>query len=240
MIKVPATPAGIPAIRRLIGAGLNINVTLMFAQSVYEQVAEAYVEGLSALVKKGGEPGRVASVASFFVSRIDTLIDNLIDAGPKTRTDSRDGAALKRLRGKVAIANARLVYQCYKEIHRSEQWRVLATKGAQSQRLLWASTSTKNPAYRDVMYVEELIGPDTVDTIPPATLDAFRDHGRPRASLEEGLDEAAATMNTLACVGVSMKEVTDRLLNEGVKTFADSFDNLLATIDHKHRAELYA
>ena len=238
MIKVPATPAGIPAIRELISAGININVTLLFAQSFYEQVAAAYLAGLTALAGRGGELGRVASVASFFVSRIDTAIDNLIAARLETAADPGEQAMLKGLAGKVAIANARLVYQRYQEIYRSEAWSTLAAKGAQTQRLLWASTSTKNPAYRDVLYVEELIGPDTVNTIPPATFDAFRDHGRVRASLESDLGAARDTMAALAKAGISMKEVTDQLTREGVTLFADAFDKLLAAVDKARKAEL--
>ena len=238
MIKVPATQAGIPAIRQLIGEGINVNITLLFAQSFYEQVAEAYIAGLTTLAGQGGELGRVASVASFFVSRIDTAIDSLVAARLKTSTDSGEQALLKSLAGKVAIANAKLVYQRYKEIYRSEAWRSLAAKGAQTQRLLWASTSTKNPAYRDVMYIEELIGPDTVNTVPPATLDAFREHGRPRTSLESDLDDARATMEALAKAGISMKEVTDKLTREAVALFADAFDKLLAAVDKGRKAEL--
>ena len=233
MIKVPATTAGIPAIRQLISEGLNVNVTLLFAVETYESVAEAYLAGLEALAATEGDVGRVASVASFFISRIDTLMDALIAERLKSSQDAMEQATLKGLAGKVAIANAKLTYQRYKEIFAGPRWRALAAKGAQTQRLLWASTSTKNPNYRDVLYVEELIGPDTVDTIPPATFDAFRDHGRPRASLTTELEAAHDEMQMLARTGISMKQVTDRLLDEGVKLFADAFVKLLAAVSQR-------
>jgi len=228
MIKVPATPAGLPAIRQLLEEGLNINITLLFAQSAYEQVAEAFLAALEARAVKGLDISHIASVASFFVSRIDTLIDSQIDEKLKTSTDSSQRALLDGLRGKVAIANARLTYKKYLELFGGRRWKSLASKGAQTQRLLWASTSTKNPKYRDVLYVEELIGADTVDTIPPATFDAFRDHGKLRPSLTENVDAAAKTMADLGKAGLSMKEVTDKLLSDGVKLFADAFTQLLA------------
>src|ERR1700724_1100506 len=227
MIKVPGTKEGLPAIRQLLEEGININITLLFAQSVYEQVAEAFLAALEARVKKGQDISHIASVASFFVSRIDTLIDSQIEAKVKTETDSHKRALLTSLQGKIAIANAKLTYRKYQELVGSARWKALAAKGAQTQRLLWASTSTKNPKYRDVMYVEELIGADTVDTIPPATFDAFRDHGRVRSSLTENLDEAAKTMLALEKAGISMKEVTDKLVVDGVKLFADAFKQLL-------------
>lgn len=227
MIKVPGTKEGLPAIRQLLEEGININITLLFAQSVYEQVAEAYFAALEARVKNGQDISHIASVASFFVSRIDTLVDSQIDAKLKTETDSTKKALLTSLHGKVAIANAKLTYRKYEELVGSARWKALAAKGAQPQRLLWASTSTKNPKYRDVLYVEELIGADTVDTIPPATFDAFRDHGRVRASLIENVDDAAKTMSDLAKAGISMKEVTEKLVVDGVKLFADAFNQLL-------------
>jgi len=227
MIKVPGTKEGLPAIRQLLEEGININITLLFAQSVYEQVAEAFLAALEARVKKGQDISHVASVASFFVSRIDTLIDSQIDAKLKTETDSNKRALLTGLQGKVAIANAKLTYRKYQEIYGTARWKALAAKGAQPQRLLWASTSTKNPKYRDVMYVEELIGKDTVDTIPPATFDAFRDHGRVRPSLTENVEEAAKVMTSLEKAGISMKEVTEKLVVDGVKLFADAFKQLL-------------
>ena len=233
MVKVPGTRDGIPAIRELIGRGININVTLLFAQDVYEQVAAAYIAGLEALVARGGDPSGVASVASFFVSRIDTLIDSLLDAKIKEGKNPSDVPLYQSLHGKVAIANAKLAYEAYGKLFAGPGWQKLASRGAQTQRLLWASTSTKNPKYRDVMYVEELIGPDTVDTIPPATFDAFRDHGHPRASLTEDLDGARKTMADLARAGISIKAVTDQLTDEAVKLFADAFDKLLAAVDNR-------
>jgi transaldolase / glucose-6-phosphate isomerase len=227
MVKVPATPAGIPAIRQLLEDGININITLLFAQSAYEQVAEAYLGALEARVKKGQDVSHIASVASFFVSRIDTLIDSHIETKLKTETDANKKALLSSIEGKVAIANAKLTYKKYQELFGDARWKALAAKGAQTQRLLWASTSTKNPKYRDVLYVEELIGADTVDTIPPATFDAFRDHGKLRASLTENVDEAAKTMANLEKAGISMKEATEKLVADGVKLFADAFHSLL-------------
>ncbi len=233
MVKVPGTAEGIPAVSLLICEGININVTLLFSQQTYEQVAEAYLAGLEEWISRGGDAGRMASVASFFVSRIDTAIDGVVSARLKTSGDPGEQAMLRSLLGKVAIANAKLAYKRYQAIFAGERWRRLAAKGAQPQRLLWASTSTKNPTYRDVLYVEELIGQDTVNTIPPATFNAFRDHGKPRASLTEDVDAAAGIMKTLASVGISMKEVTDKLVVDGVQQFADAFDLLLkATGEH--------
>jgi transaldolase len=227
MIKIPGTEQGLPAIRTLLEEGININITLLFAQWVYEDVAEAFLQALEARAKKGLDISHIASVASFFVSRIDTLIDGQIDAKLKATTDAKQSALLSGLQGRVAIANAKLTYHKYHEIYGGPRWKALAAKGAQTQRLLWASTSTKNPKYRDVLYVEELIGADTVDTIPPATFDAFRDHGRVRASLTENLDDAAKTMLALEKAGISMKEVTDKLVVDGVRLFADAFKQLL-------------
>jgi len=227
MIKVPATPEGIPAIRQLLEDGININITLLFAQSAYEQVAEAFLSALEARVKKGQDVSKIASVASFFVSRIDTLIDGQIEAKLKTETDPKKKELLQSIEGKVAIANAKLTYKKYQELFGGARWKPLAAKGAQTQRLLWASTSTKNPKYRDVLYVEELIGADTVDTIPPATFDAFRDHGKLRNSLTENVDAAAKTMSDLEKAGISMKEATEKLVVDGVKLFAEAFDKLL-------------
>jgi transaldolase/glucose-6-phosphate isomerase len=198
-------------------------------------VAEAYIAGLEYLAEHGGDVSRVASVASFFVSRIDTMIDGQIEGLLKNLPPERDQALLRRVQGKVAIANAKVTYQRYKEIFSGPRWQALAARGAQTQRLLWASTGTKNPAYSDVLYVDELIGPDTVDTIPPATLDAFRNHGKPRASLEENLDGARQTMLDLGRAGISMKAVTDQLTEDGVKLFADAFDKLLAAVEKSAR-----
>ena len=227
MIKVPGTKEGVPAIRQLVEDGLNINITLLFAQSAYEEVAEAYFAALEARAAKGQDVSHLASVASFFVSRIDTLVDSVIDGKLKSEQDAGKRGKLSALQGKIAIANAKLTYRKYQELVGSGRWKALAAKGAQPQRLLWASTSTKNPKYRDVIYVEELIGADTVDTIPPATFDAFREHGRLRQSLTENVDEAVQQMKQLAEVGISMKEVTDKLVVDGVKLFADAFTKLL-------------
>jgi len=230
MIKVPGTAEGLPAIRQLVGEGLNINITLLFAQEVYEEVAEAYIAGLEEFSARGGNLKKIASVASFFISRIDTLVDSMLGARLKGASNAKEEALLKGLLGKVAIANGKLTYQRYQRIFSGPRWQALAAKGAQTQRVLWASTSTKNPAYRDVIYVEELIGPDTVNTMPPATIDAFRDHGRVRNSLTEDVAGAQTVMNDLARAGISIKEVTDKLTDDGVKLFADAFDKLLAAV----------
>src|SRR5581483_2388080 len=231
MIKVPGTAAGLPAIQQLIGEGININVTLLFAQEVYVKVAEAYVAGLEALAARGGDLKKMAGVASFFISRIDTLIDGKLNDKLKGTSDANQQALYKSLLGKVAIANGKLTYQKYQQIFSGPRWEKLAAKGAQTQRVLWASTSTKNPNYRDVIYVEELIGPDTVNTMPPATVDAFRDHGKLRNSLTEDVAGAQKVMDDLAKAGISMKEVTDKLTVDGVKLFADAFDKLLAAVE---------
>jgi transaldolase/glucose-6-phosphate isomerase len=231
MIKIPGTAEGLPAIRQAISEGININVTLLFAQEVYVQVAEAYLAGIEELAARGGNLKKMAGVASFFISRIDTLIDSMLDPKLKSTSDPNQQALLKSLLGKVAIANGKLTYQRYQKIFSGPNWDKLAVKGAQTQRVLWASTSTKNPNYRDVMYVEELIGPDTVDTIPPATIDAFRQHGRVRPSLTEDIPGAQKTMDDLAKAGISMKEVTDKLTVDGVKLFSDAFDKLLAAVE---------
>jgi transaldolase / glucose-6-phosphate isomerase len=237
MIKVPGTAEGLPAIRQLIGEGININVTLLFAQEVYVKVAEAYIAGLEDLAGRGGNLKKMASVASFFISRIDTLVDSKLEEKLKATSDAKQQALLKSLLGKVAIANGKLTYQRYQKIFSGPQWQALAAKGAQTQRVLWASTSTKNPNYRDVMYVEELIGPDTVDTMPPATIDAFRDHGKVRNSLTDDVTGAAKVMDDLARAGVSMKEVTDKLTQDGVKLFADAFEKLLAAVEKNRESK---
>src|SRR5437868_5627179 len=214
MIKVPGTTEGIPAFQQLISEGININVTLLFAQEVYEKVADAYIAGLEQLAAHGGDVSRMASVASFFISRIDTLVDSKINEQLKSNKDPKREELLKSILGKVAIANGKLTYQKYLKIFSGPRWEALAKKGAQTQRVLWASNSTKNPAYRDVIYVEELIGKDTVNTIPPATFDAFRDHGKLRNSLTENVDSAQRTMEDLDRAGISMKGVTDQLTEE--------------------------
>jgi transaldolase/glucose-6-phosphate isomerase len=233
LVKIPATTEGIAAIQQCISEGININVTLLFAQEMYEKVARAYIAGLKKYVAGGGDASHVASVASFFISRIDSMVDAIVKARLKTTSDPKEQAQLRSLLGKVAIANGKLTYQRYKEIFAEAEWKELAKKGAQTQRVLWASTSTKDPSYPDVLYIEELIGPDTVNTIPPQTLEAFRDHGKPKASLEADLDAAQDTMDTLEKVGISMKKVTDDLVTQAVKLFADPFDKLLNTVDAK-------
>jgi transaldolase/glucose-6-phosphate isomerase len=230
MVKVPGTPEGIPAVRELIGRGININITLLFAVPVYEQVAEAYMAGLEAHAAGGGDLARVASVASFFVSRIDTIADARLDDVAKQAPSTECRALARGLEGKVAIANAKLAYQLYKEITAGERWRALAQSGARPQRLLWASTGTKNPKYPDLLYVEELIGPDTVNTVPPATFEAFRQHGRPRASLEEDPGAARDTLAVLEELGISLAEITDKLIEDGVALFAQAFEKLFAAI----------
>lgn len=235
MIKVPASPEGIPVIEQLIGEGINVNVTLIFGLETYERVAVAYIAGLEKLAAKGGDVSKIASVASFFISRIDTVIDSILTARLKTTTDPSEQALVRSVMGKLAIANANLAYQRYKEIFHGERWQALANKCAQTQRVLWASTSTKNPNYRDVIYIEELIGSDTVNTMPPSTLEAFRDHGRLRASLGEDIEAAHDTMERLERLGISMKEITDNLLRDGMRLFADAFDKLLNAVDKKCR-----
>jgi transaldolase len=231
MIKIPGTAEGIPAFQQAISEGININVTLLFAQDVYVKVAEAYIAGLEKFGATGGDVSRIASVASFFISRIDSLVDSIIDTKVKASKDPREREQLQSVMGKVAIANGKQTYQKYEAIFGTDRWKALGAKGAQTQRVLWASTSTKNPAYRDVLYVEEMIGPDTVNTIPPATLDAFRDHGKPRASLTENVASAKQTMENVAKLGISMKEVTDKLTDDGVRLFAEAFDKLLKAVE---------
>ncbi|MEA2853254.1 MAG: transaldolase / glucose-6-phosphate isomerase, partial [Rhodospirillaceae bacterium] len=238
MIKVPATSAGLPAIRQLIADGININITLLFSQQVYEQVVEAYLAGLEQLAAQGGDPGRVASVASFFVSRIDVAVDKLIDERLAQSGAADERAALGAIKGKVAIANAKLAYQRYKRLFAGARWEKLRAKGARVQRLLWASTGTKNKHYSDVLYVEELIAPDTVNTMPPATMDAFRDHGKPRLSLEESIERAEQVMAVLDRAGISIDAVTAKLVEEGVQLFADAFDKLLGAVAGKRAAIL--
>ena len=225
MIKVPATAEGIPAIKTLISEGINVNVTLLFAVEAYEKVAKAYIEGLTAFAAASGDVSKVASVASFFVSRIDVSVDKELEA----KATAGDEKA-KALIGKVAIANAKVAYASFLKVFSGPEWEALAEKGAQKQRLLWASTGTKNKAYKDTIYVEELIGADTVNTIPPATFDAFRDHGLVRASLTENIDQAPQVLSDLSKTGVDFKKITDDLLVDGVKLFATAFDKLLGAV----------
>lgn len=238
MIKVPATPAGIPAIQQLIRSGINVNVTLLFSQAVYEHVAEAYISGLEEYARNGGDIRRVASVASFFVSRMDSAIESLIAIQLKASPDRRQQVLLKSLLGRVAIANAKLAYQRYRTLYQSQRWQLLAKQGAQTQRLLWASTGTKNPQYIDVLYVEELIGSETVNTIPPATLAAFREHGEPAVTLTEDLDAAREVLLNVQESGISLSQVTDQLLEQGVQLFTNAFDQLLSAVEKKRNAVL--
>ena len=240
MVKVPATPEGLPAIEHLIGEGININITLLFSQKVYIEVAKAYIAGLEKLVADGGDPSHVASVASFFVSRIDTAVDKQLDEKIARANDPHEKERLAALKGKVAIANAKLAYQEYKKLFSGARWEKLAAKGAKPQRLLWASTGTKNKEYSDVLYVEELIGANTVNTVPPATLDAFRDHGKLRDSLEENVDEARDVLTELDKSGISLDAITEELVKDGVKLFADAADKLYGAVAHKRATVLGA
>ncbi|HEV2960957.1 MAG TPA: transaldolase, partial [Candidatus Angelobacter sp.] len=233
MIKIPGTPEGVPAIRQLISEGINVNVTLLFSQDAYAKVAEAYIAGLEAAQKAGKDLSKIAGVASFFVSRIDAAVDALIAAKLKTPVTPDQEQLLRSLQGKVAVANAKQAYRLYGTLFAGDRWKKLAAAGAQTQRLLWASTSTKNPAYRDVMYIENLIGADTVNTIPPATLDAFRDHGQVARTLDADMPSADKTMADLEKAGISMREITDKLLVEAIQLFDEAFDKLIAAVDQK-------
>lgn len=228
LIKVPATPEGIPAIRQLIGEGVNVNITLIFSLDAYEQVREAYIAGLEQLAQRGGDLSKVASVASFFVSRVDTAVDNEL-----SRLGGNGSGDLSGLMGQAAVANARLAYRAFQETFGTQRFAALKARGARVQRPLWASTGTKNPAYSDVMYVDSLIGPDTVNTMPDATLEAFLDHGQVSVTVTQGVAEAEQAVNSLENAGVSMSGVTARLLDDGVKAFADSFDQLMGNIEGK-------
>ncbi|MDA0244101.1 MAG: transaldolase [Chloroflexi bacterium] len=219
MIKVPATPAGIPAIQQLIGEGINVNVTLMFNMAHYEAVAEAYIQGVRQLLASGGDPAKVASVASFFVSRVDSAVDGLLPSGSK-------------LAGQAAVANAKVVYERFQELF-GASFAELALAGARPQRLLWASTGTKNPAYADTLYIDELIGPATVNTMPPATMEAFRDHGRVATTLTENVGAAHQLLADLASAGIDLGRVTQQLQDEGVAAFVQSFETLTAAIARK-------
>jgi len=230
MVKIPGTPAGVPAIAASIDKGVNINVTLLFSIEAYKSVAMAFVEGLEKRAARGEPIDRIASVASFFVSRIDTKIDDAIDAGT-------GGDAAKALKGKVAIANAKAAYAWYQDFIRSDRWQALAAKGAMPQRLLWASTGTKNPDYSDVLYLDTLIGRDTVNTVPPKTLDAFRDHGTAAETLTQDLDGAKHVLAEAERLGLDLQGVTETLVEEGVASFSKAFDDLLAAIAAKHPVE---
>ncbi|HJU10337.1 MAG TPA: transaldolase, partial [Candidatus Binataceae bacterium] len=232
MVKVPATPAGLPAIEQLISEGRNINITLMFSLKHYNDVAEAYIRGLEKRAQAGLPLAHVASVASVFVSRVETLVDKRLDEKLKAAPDE----AVAAMRGTAAVANAKLIYQRFKEIFSSDRFNQLRAKGARVQRPLWASTGTKNPAYSDTKYVQELIGPDTVNTMPPATMDAFRDHGEARATLEQGMAEAAEAVHRLQQAGVDLMEIGQELQQEGVELFDKSFADLLNTIETRRTA----
>ena len=231
MIKVPGTAAGAPAIAALVGQGINVNVTLLFGLDAYLAVAEAHLEGLEYLKAHGGDVSEVHGVASFFVSRIDTQIDKEIDRRVKAADSQTE--RLKALRGKVAIANAKVAYRRYQEMTQTPRWKVLAAAGASPQRLLWASTGTKDPAYSDVLYVETLIGPDTVNTMPTKTLEAFKDHGKVSQSLTEDVEGAEEVLAAQARLDLNLDGVTARLVVDGVKSFSDSFDTLLAAVSSK-------
>lgn len=230
MVKVPATAVGFDTIKQLISEGININVTLLFSQASYRKVAEAYIAGLEKRTADGKELGGVASVASFFVSRIDSLVDAQIEEKLKTAR-GEEKTLLESLRGKAAIANAKMAYRIYLEKFSGERWEKLAAKGAQTQRVLWASTGTKNEKYSDVLYVEELVGKDTVNTIPPATWDAFRDHGRLRNSLMENVEAAQKTLEDLEKAGISLDTATDKLLVDAVRLFVEPFDKMIAAVE---------
>ncbi|MGH6613075.1 transaldolase [Sphingomonas sp.] len=232
MIKIPGTPQGVPAIAATIDAGINVNVTLLFSIDAYKAVALAYVAGLEKRAGRGEPIDRIASVASFFVSRIDTKIDDAIDA--RVKDGDAEGDALKSVRGKVAIANAKLAYAWYEEFIASDRWQALAAKGAMPQRLLWASTGTKNPDYPDTLYLDTLIGADTVNTVPPKTLDAFRDHGIVAETLSADVASARHTLAEAERLGLDLNGVTDTLVEEGVHSFAKAFDDLLGAIAAKH------
>lgn len=238
MIKVPGTSAGVPAIEKLLSEGINVNVTLLFSLDAYEAVAWAYVRALERRVAEGKPVDRIASVASFFVSRVDTLIDPTLDKKAAAESDEATKAKILGLRGKAAIANARLAYQSFKKIFGDQRFTDLKAHGARVQRPLWASTSVKNPAYSDLLYADSLIGPDTVDTMPRETLDAFRDHGTVANTVENDIDDATATLAALESVGVSIKAVTDQLEKEGVEKFEQAFDALLKGIVEKRSALL--
>lgn len=230
MVKVPATAEGIEAIEQLISEGININVTLLFSEGSYRKVAEAYITGLEKRAAANQDLSSIASVASFFISRIDSLIDSQIEEKLKT-VKEEERETLESLRGKVAIANAKMAYQAYETIFSGGRWAKLVEKGAQTQRVLWASTGTKNADYSDVLYVEELIGKDTVNTIPPATWEAFHEHGKLRESLTEDIDEAEVVLVNLQFAGISLEEATDKLLIDAVCLFVEPFDKMIAAVE---------
>jgi len=233
MVKVPGTAEGAKAVRRLTADGINVNITLLFSIDAYKSVIDAYMAGLEDRIAAGKQIDTIHSVASFFVSRVDSEVDKRLDAAAKTSPDS---AVLKALQGKAAIANAKLAYRLFQSEIASPRWKALASQGATVQRPLWASTSTKNPAYRDVMYVEELIGPDTVNTMPPQTIEAFRDHGIVKRTVDARVDESERDIQALESNGISMRSVTDKLLVDGLASFQKSFDTLVAGLQQKTKA----
>src|SRR5436309_7439477 len=236
MVKIPSTPAGVPAIRQALAEGININITLMFSLDNYRQVAEAYLSALEERLAAGKDISRIASVASFFVSRVDVLLDQLLEDKIKATSTSAEQQQFKALQGKAAIANARLAYQAFKQLFGTPRFEALRQHGARVQRPLWASTGTKNPAYRDVLYVEELIGPNTVNTMPLKTLESFRDHGRVRHSVEEDIPQSQAVLSALESAGIEYQQMTNQLQKEGVQKFIDSFDKLFQCIEDKRKA----
>ncbi|HEX4203798.1 MAG TPA: transaldolase [Ktedonobacteraceae bacterium] len=236
MIKIPATPECIESVYQALHEGINVNITLIFSIESYRDVVDAYLRALEARNGEGKDISHIASVASFFVSRVDTLVDKLLDDKIKATSNTNEQQKLTALKGKAAIANARLVYQDFKKLFWTPRFESLKHAGAHVQRPLWASTSTKNPAYRDVLYAEELIGPDTVDTMPLETIEKFRDHGKVRLSIEDDIPGAQAVLNELEQVGIHYAQVTKQLQDEGVQKFADSFHQLFAGIDNKKHA----
>jgi transaldolase len=233
MIKIPGTQAGMPAIEQCIYEGININITLLFSLQAYERTMEAYIRGLERRADENKPITNISSVASFFVSRIDTAVDKELERRIEQATDETEKAKLQSLLGRIAIANAKVAYQRYKKIFHGERFAALKQNGAQVQRPLWASTSTKNPVYPDVYYVEALMGPETVDTLPPATIVAFRDHGRPRVTIETNMDEERTVLTRLEEVGISLDQVTAHVLADGVRLFVEPFEKLLKTIESR-------
>lgn len=235
MIKIPGTPEGLPAVTKVISEGINVNVTLLFSVESYVNTAWAYIEGLEARAAKGEDVSKIASVASFFLSRIDSNIDGTIDSKIKNVTDETVKAKLETVKGKVAIANAKIAYQEYKKIIQSDRWKALSAKGATMQRLLWASTSTKNPTYSDVMYVDELIGPDTVNTLPPQTIDACADHCHVDNRVETNIEEAIQLIESLkdTDININIDQVMDELLAEGIDKFIKPFSSLINSLEEK-------
>ena len=233
MIKVPGAPEGISAIEELVAEGVNVNVTLLFGLGAYRACAEAHVRGLERFLASGGDPARVAGVASFFLSRIDAVVDEQLGASLARSTTAGGRLKIAALLGKVAVANAKLAYVHFQELKHGARWKALAARGARPQRLLWASTGTKNPAYPKTMYIDPLIGPDTVNTVPAETLQAFLAQGRPRATVTEGVAQAREVLQGLDEAGISLDQVTDRLLAKGVDSFSASFDKLLSALEQK-------